>query len=348
MVDVIVIPSLNPDDKFTALLAELRMWYKGNILVVNDGSDIGCEDIFDDAVSNYDVHLLKHAVNLGKGRALKTAINYVLNNYQTIEKIIIVDDDGQHSVKDVKNIIENYDEGTLALGTRTFGDNVPFKSKVGNIITAKVLKFFTRIDIDDTQTGLRAIPQSMFEPLLRTSGERYEFEFNMLMLADQMEVKFKQIPISTIYIDGNSSSHFNPLTDSLKIYKVFIKYLLSSLASSLVDVAIFTLLLMLFGTKSLLAITLSTFGARFASSLINYSLNKNLVFKSQTKDVFIKYITLVILQFLASSLFVYILTSILSAIHTTYIKIIVDGFLFIVSYTIQQKLIFRSTDNETS
>lgn len=348
MKELIVIPSLNPDHKFMDLLAELRVWYEGEIVVVNDGSDLECDDFFSAAVSQFDVKLLKHAVNLGKGRALKTAINYVLNQYPNIDKLIIVDDDGQHSVKDVRNIVNEYTEGTLALGTRSFGKDVPFRSKAGNLITAKVLKFFTRIDIADTQTGLRAIPQTMLKPLLKTGGERYEFEFNMLMLADEMEIPLVQIPISTIYIDNNSSSHFNPLTDSLKIYKVFIKYLASSLVSSFVDVAIFTILLILFGQTTLLTITLSTFGARLTSSLINYLINKNLVFNAKTKDVFIKYITLVVLQFMASSFFVYSLTRIFNSLHPTYIKVVVDGFLFIVSYTIQQKLIFRSTNNEAS
>lgn len=49
----------------------------------------------------------------------------------------------------------------MYLGSRDFNkDNVPFKSSFGNKTTSLVYKLMFYDKINDTQTGLRAIPKS--------------------------------------------------------------------------------------------------------------------------------------------------------------------------------------------
>ena len=71
--------------------------------------------------------------------------------------------------------------------------------------------------------------------LMNVSGERFEFEMNMLIDSKQNQIKIKEVPIQTIYLEENKSSHFNPLVDSLKIYSVFLKFILSSFASFIIN-----------------------------------------------------------------------------------------------------------------
>ncbi len=91
---VIVIPTLDPDDRLIELLQNLkrRGFYK--IVLVNDGSGIEYDRYFEIAEKQLGCIVLKHAVNLGKGRALKDAFNFILSSYENIVGVITADSDG--------------------------------------------------------------------------------------------------------------------------------------------------------------------------------------------------------------------------------------------------------------
>lgn len=126
------------------------------------------------------------------------------------------------------------------LGVRKFErEDIPFRSKFGNILTRKILFLATRQNLSDTQTGLRAFDQSLIDEMLEIRGERYEYELNVLLYAIEKQIEIVETPIKTIYEDSNSSSHFNPLRDSLKIYKEILKFASSSIISFVVDFEFF-------------------------------------------------------------------------------------------------------------
>ena len=111
------------------------------------------------------------------------------------------------------------------MGIRSFDTGVPWRSQFGNNLTRRIFQLFTRIDLHDTQTGLRAIPRSLLPRLLEVKANRYSFELEMLLIASRDRISLVQKPIQTVYLDGNSDSHFNPVLDSLRIYWVFVRYL---------------------------------------------------------------------------------------------------------------------------
>ena len=156
-----------------------------------------------------------------------------------------VDGDNQHKANDILNCCEKMIEckDKVILGVRNFkGDNVPFKSRFGNNMTSFVFKFICGLNISDTQTGLRAIPYQYLQLFDEVKGERFEYETNMLLEFRQSNIGFVEVPIETVYIEENASTHFNPVKDSLKIYGVIFKFLFSSLASSIIDLAMFSVL----------------------------------------------------------------------------------------------------------
>lgn len=343
---IIVIPSLEPDDKLLKLLSDIRKRDKETpVLIVNDGSGPEYNTIFSEAETEYQCLVLRHEVNRGKGAALKTAIRYVLEQLPLIRYMVTIDSDGQHSYEDMMNCMTTaYRSGdVLVLGTRNFEKDVPLRSKFGNILTRNVLHLATGIKVTDTQTGLRVIPRSFMERLLHTEGERFEFETNMLIDAKKNRVPIVSQQIATIYLEDNKSSHFRVIADSLRIYGVFLKYLLSSASCFFVDIALFLWLTALpesvfpFGANRILVATVI---ARVASSLLNYFINRNLVFYGTSRSSIIKYFGLVVIQMLASAYLVVFLTALVPVIPTGWIKIFVDGGLFLVSYQVQRKYIF--------
>lgn len=347
----IVIPSLNPDGKLIRVVQSIRAIGFTRIIVVNDGSKEACIAPFEECTAYPEVKLLTHEVNRGKGAAIKTALSYVQTVFPDAAGVITVDGDGQHHAEDVlacANALLSHPDHVI-LGARDFSkSDVPFRSRFGNRLTSLVFLTGVGLHIQDTQTGLRALPASHFTTFLQTKGDRYEYETNMLLDMKQYHIPFDQVTIQTIYIDENQTSHFHPIRDSARIYAQILKFCAGSAISTLVDYLLFLLISAL--TKSVLTPTqrifVATVGARIISSLVNFWCNRQLVFTPGGKVLpsFVKYYCLAIPQMLLSAGMVQLLTRMFrntAVILTTVMKMIVDTVLFFASYLIQKKWVFH-------
>ena len=346
----VVIPALEPEENLVEYIQKLIDSGIKKIIIVDDGSGEDYKYIFERISDIPECDLITHDINKGKGRALKNAMSlYISNGYDQIYNgIITADSDGQHSVEDVLKVSDKLStiKDALVLGEREFDKDVPFKSKFGNSLTRHIFRLLYGIKLHDTQTGLRGIPNSLFETFLTVNGERYEYEMNMLIECSRKKISIESVTIQTIYLEENASTHFNPIKDSIKIYKVllgnFIKYTLSSLSASLIDIAIFKILVIILKPRLVMYILVATVIARICSSLYNFFMNKTVVFKSDKSIVItaIKYYILCIGQMLVSAGLVTLCYS-LCQIGETVEKIIIDTLLFFVSYRIQGKFIFK-------
>lgn len=343
----IIIPSYNPDDKLVKVVEGLRAKGFHDIIVVNDGSDSDHQKPFEQI--DKDCTVIHHKVNKGKGRAMKTAFSFCLDNRKNSAGIITVDGDNQHHADDVyacgKALLDNPEQ--LVLGCRNFsGDDVPARSKFGNTITKNVFRFLCGIKISDTQTGLRAFATNRLEEMLEIKGERYEYETNMLLETKNYDIPVREIPIRTIYLDENNSSHFNPIKDSIKIYGIIIKFFINSIASTGIDLLLFfiaNLLLHHTVLQEAAIIFLATAFARVCSSLFNYTMNRKVVFGRGNATSIVKYYILCVCQMTVSAGIVFLLSSFLasSSFMTTVIKAITDTCLFFISFRIQKDWVFH-------
>ena len=328
----IIIPAYNPDYHLLKVVDELKNY---KIIVVDDGST--SKEIFKKLKN---VILLKHDINYGKGKAMKTAMEYVYKN-NLDDGIIFVDADGQHKTNDIKKIINifNRNKDSLILGVRTFSKDVPFKSRMGNKITKYLFRLFTGKNVSDTQTGLRAINTRYIPYLLKIEGNRYEYEMNMLLSVVSKKINIIEVPIETVYEDEkNSTSHFKVIRDSFLIYKNFLKFILSGIICFIIDYISFILLMHLFkNTPS--NIFLCNLFARLISGTCNYNINKNFVFNSNNKSVK-EYIMLSTGVILINSLILNIFISKLK-INIYLAKILIEIILFIVNFIIQNNVIFK-------
>ena len=345
----VVIPSYEPDDRLLTLCDNLKKEKIKDVIIVNDGSSKKYSYIFKEIENRYKFKILKHKVNMGKGKALKTSFEYLIK--EDIVGCVTADSDGQHSIKDIKKCMDTLKNNpdSLILGCRDFTlDNIPPKSKFGNNLTRRVLRIFNGLKISDTQTGLRGIPKSFMKYLLDVEGDRFEFETNML-IESKNKYPIVEVPIETIYDSKeNHSTHFNPIVDSYKIYRCifgsFFRYLLSAVSSFVIDIVLFHLFCLVFKpVTSLFYITIATVLARIVSSIYNYTLNHKFVFKSKEKQnvTAVKYLILLVTQMFVSSFTVTVLSKLLVNISETIIKTFVDGILFIINYIIQKKFIFK-------
>jgi glycosyltransferase involved in cell wall biosynthesis len=183
---VIVIPAYRPDGRLPALITELAEKSELPIIVVDDGSGPEYAGIFKGLKTLYGCSVCAHSNNRGKGAALKTGIREAMRLSPGASGVVTADADGQHAPEDVFRVAAALDtyQDTLILGARDFfGGSVPFKSRWGNRITASVFRRATGARVCDTQTGLRGIPMSFAQISLNIPGERFEYEFNVLLRA---------------------------------------------------------------------------------------------------------------------------------------------------------------------
>lgn len=336
---VLLIPSYEPGHDVLDLCTRLEEEGFRDIVFIDDGSGTEYREIFDEIESRHHFRILRHAVNLGKGRALKSGFNYVLNEFPDAAGAVTADSDGQHTPEDIRKCMKALAEhpDSLVLGCREFsGDGVPWKSRFGNELTKGVFSFLCGVRVSDTQTGLRGIPRAFMKRLMNVPGERFEFETNML-LEGKGEVGIVEVPIRTVYDSKeNHKTHFNPLRDSAMIYRVILSYSLASVASAGVDFIVFAI-----ANGMGVGIWGSTAVARVCSVAINFLLNKRLVFRAggDGRWQLVGYVLLVIASGCLSALAISGLSAVLP-IGVIWIKAFVETVLFFLNYHVQRRYIF--------
>jgi putative flippase GtrA len=334
----VLIPAYRPSCVLIDVVRDLGAAKWDFIIVVDDGSGPGCLSIFKEISRLPKTQVVFHAINLGKGAALKTGINLILCKYPGVVGIVTVDADGQHHPADAWSVCERLRESpeALVLGVRSFKGCIPFRSRLGNAITRRAMRALVGHNLSDTQTGLRAIPRALLPTLLKVSGSGYDFELEMLIAAKHLGVRLIEQPIRTIYEPGNPSSHFRPLRDSMRIYFVLMRFSLISLFTAALDNLVFYLLFL--GTGSIVA---SQAGARTASVLFQYPLVRRAVFLSddQHRIVLPRFLLLVAANAAMAYLGIKFLTSVMP-IAVFPAKVLAEAALFILSFLIQRNWIF--------
>ena len=354
----IVIPAFNPGEGLPDYVAALRKVCPQPILLVDDGSRETSWEVFRRcAESVAGVTVVVHEVNRGKGRALKTAFERLLRDCPDLRGCVTCDCDGQHAPEDVAACLAALDAnpGAVVLGCRKFGlEHVPWKSRWGNNAMRLLFRLVTGRVFADTQTGLRAFPADFMRELLDCPGERFEFETRMLLRLGGRDLV--QVPIRTLYDDGNRGTHFKPFGDSSKILLVLLAgavgtfgaFALSSLLSFGVDIGLFTLLYYaVFGETTTGRLFWAVVLSRAVSVVFNYACNRYFVFGGERKDrafdgrAFLRYVALALAIMAAS----YVLTRAFEGAHTSvplpWIKALVDWGLFLASFAVQRWAVFR-------
>lgn len=258
--------------------------------------------------------------------------------------IVIADADGQHKVEDIIRVSEALKSSPdkLIMGCRRFSGKIPLRSKFGNNITKFVFSFAAGVKVSDTQTGLRGFSSKLIPFMLSVNGDRYEFEMNMLLECAREGIRFYEVPIETVYLGKNESSHFNPIKDSWRIYKDILKFSCSSLLSFCVDYIFYSIFAMIS-----CSVAFSNICARVISSIFNFSMNKKFVFKNKEgiAKTAAKYFLLAALILAANTIMLELCVKYL--IHNKYIsKILIEVLLFFISWAAQKSFVFRKRERK--
>lgn len=194
---------------------------KMGTIVVNDGSS----DETARVASENGAQLLEHSVNLGKGAALRTGFQYILQkDYQVV---ITLDADGQHDPSDIPSLLKIFQsvKPDILIASRAAGfGEMTFLRRFWNRLGVKAVARVCHSDITDSQSGFRLIRTDVLKEIdLSTSG--FETELELLIKACKKGFSVLSIPIAPRKVDGTGSSHFRPVVDTWLVCKVFLRSL---------------------------------------------------------------------------------------------------------------------------
>lgn len=201
-----VIPAYNEESNIKKVISETKK-YVSNLVVVDDGS----KDKTIEEARKERVIVLKHITNLGKGATLKTGCDYAVMH--GAQKIIVLDADAQHEPSQIPNFLNELKDVDVVLGYRRLNEEMPFVLKFGNWFINKTTKLLYGINLHDTQCGYRAFTADAYKKI-RWKSSSYSMESEMLANMGKKSLKYKEIPIETIYTDKYKGT---TIIDGIKI-----------------------------------------------------------------------------------------------------------------------------------
>jgi len=339
---IALIPAYNPLKSLPAYVVELqqkRVFSK--VVIVDDGSRAEDAAIFSKVEKISNVILLKHAVNQGKGAALKTGLNYISCELPEVSGVVTIDADGQHSIDDACAVAVALIKSPnhLVIGGRKFSKNTPLRSALGNFLTRHCFHLVTGLKLFDTQSGLRGIPVSMIPDLLTLEAGGYEFELDMLMHTAQWGFSILEVPIQTIYLEHNQHSSFRPLWDSLRIYFTLFRFSIIAALSACVDYGLFILVYYFIHPSVCLALV----AGRIVSTTFNYLNVRRYAFRAKKLShwkTLPQYLALACFSGVMAWL---LITGLMIKLHWHVIaaKVVAEIIMFLVNFLVQRDFIFK-------
>ena len=184
-----------------------------NILVVDDGS----RDDTAAAAKSAGAEVMSHSRNRGKGAALKTGFAWALEH--GFDAVITLDADGQHLPHEIPKFLACREEthADLIIGGRAhlFAQMLP-RRRLANRFSAWTIAKASKTGITDSQSGFRLYSANLLRNVrLRTDG--FDMESEVIVHAGRRGFKVVTTPIELGFVDGISTSHYNPLKDTLRI-----------------------------------------------------------------------------------------------------------------------------------
>jgi glycosyltransferase involved in cell wall biosynthesis len=216
----ILIPAYNAQETLGSVLKKIES-LQIDTIVVNDGSSDETKRV---ALEN-EVQLLEHPINLGKGAALRTGFQYLLQkDYQTV---ITLDADAQHDPSEIPfllKIFQSVKPDILIASRAAEFRKMTFLRSFWNRLGVKAVARLCHSDITDSQSGFRLIRTRVLKEVNFTTS-RFETELELLIKACKKGFTVLSVPIDTQQVDGTGSSHFRPVVDTWMVCKLFLRSL---------------------------------------------------------------------------------------------------------------------------
>lgn len=186
----IVLPAYNPHinwEKGVAVnfhdLCAMFPKYKFSLYIATDGSVRGFEpdvvSFLKDEVK--DVKIVDHAVNMGKGFALRSAVKQCAGDW-----VIYIDYDFPYTFESISKVVAALRDGAdvvIAARADSYQKNLPFVRKMLSYASHAVNRFVFRLPFKDTQGGMKGFNRRGRELFLQTTINTFLFDTQFIYKA---------------------------------------------------------------------------------------------------------------------------------------------------------------------
>lgn len=220
---LIVVPALNEEGSIGEVIQKIRAIYS-EVLVYDDGSS---DDTANVAEKN-GAMVIRNSRNRGYGRALNTLFQQALA--MDVDIVVTIDSDGQHDPNQIPLLIQPLleNKAEIVIGSRflTADDdlNVPKYRQIGIKTITKFAQVGCFNKITDATSGFRAYTTNSLKRLhLTENGMAISTE--ILLKADQCDLRIVEVPITTTRYDIKDSSAHNPFKLGWSVISHVIRFL---------------------------------------------------------------------------------------------------------------------------
>ena len=194
----IIIPCFNEISSIKIILERVQKQINDNdnIIIVDDGSNDGTKEYLK-TINEKNVIIKFHETNIGKGQAIKTALNNDLN-----EIVIIQDADLEYNPSDYSHLIKPYLEtdadivyGSRFIGTNNYVRVHLFWHYLANKILTFICNIFTNLNMTDMETGYKSFKKEAIQSI-NFQEKSFGFEPEITIKLAKKKYKFYEVPIS--------------------------------------------------------------------------------------------------------------------------------------------------------
>lgn len=213
----IIIPAYNEEKSIGIILSQLKEYinkFNWEVIVIDDGSSDKTAEI----AGSFGVKLLKHPYNKGNGAAVKWGIREALS-----EKIVVIDADGQHNLKDIPNLISFIGEYDLVIGSRGKDSISKLYRRLGNFILKKFASYLAGFKIPELTSGFRGFKKEKILEFIQLYPNGYSFPTTstLAFLVSGYNVKF--YPITSFARHEKTKSKLNPIKDGIRFLGLILR-----------------------------------------------------------------------------------------------------------------------------
>lgn len=199
MKTIIILPAYNESIRVIKTLDNIKKNSSLSVIVVDDGSTDDTYFRLCKYIKNHKkIILLNHVINMGKGAAMKTGVEYALK--EKADAVIFIDADGQHNPANLsvfEKLLNKYD---MVFGYRELSEKMPFIRRFGNKIAIFIIGFLFKINRKDLLCGYLGFKTKVYKKIAWDST-RYGVETEIAVNLSKNKIRFAETKIDTIYID---------------------------------------------------------------------------------------------------------------------------------------------------
>jgi glycosyltransferase involved in cell wall biosynthesis len=164
---------------------------------------------------------VRHETNRGKATALNSGFFYIRLMKKEMQDealaVVILDGDGQHQCRDIPTVTAPIitGEADIVIGSRFLEvkSRIPRWRIFGQRTLTAITNLSSGYTVTDSQSGFRAFSQKAFS-ILNFGSEGFSVESEMQFLAQENNLRLKEVPIHAIYLEPSKR---NPVNQALSV-----------------------------------------------------------------------------------------------------------------------------------